>query len=119
MTGELSQRKAADIIGVSYASVRRHFINHMRKETIELSKALVDNLEETSLGSVMNAEQTLSLLIEKSIKLIEQAEKAEKPFLQLQAMDQTRKCLETAGKLFAELIKPSQDNTVKIETEFV
>jgi len=119
LSGEITQTKAGEVIGVSYQSIRRHIRNHMSKDTVELAKTFIEDVAETSVGSVMEAEKELMNLIIKSKELIEIAEKQKDYRLMLLSMESARKCIETAGKLFADLIKPHQDNTVKIEIEFI
>lgn len=119
LLGEISMSEAGRIIGASYQSVSRHMKNHVPKETTELSNSIKANIEETSIGSIINAEKTLSDIIKKANQVLKEAEEVKNYDLMLKAMDQTRKSLETAGKLFAEIIKPREDNSIKIEIEFI
>lgn len=119
LLGEITLSEAGRIIGASYQSVSRHMKNHVRKETKELSESMRPNIEETGAGAMINAAQTLNNIMVKTNKILIEAEKSKDYDLMLKAMEQTRKSLETAGKLFSEILKPKEDNTIKIEVEFL
>jgi len=111
----VTYRQIADTFGVSYAALRRHRDEHLTE------KAVVARQQNEEARDIMQGDTVLDSLLmlkDKALGILQRAEQDEKPGIQLSSIREARACIQVFGDMTLKL-KEIEQHDITQNPEFI